>query len=163
MKGKETLIAGFTGTTFMTLFSYLVSAIAKENFSEPERLGQLTHRLLPVLNKKESQLSGWAGHYGVGLAFAGAYVALWEKRKIEQSLKNDLLIGGISGIIAVGIWKTTFKLHPLPPRLSFDQYYVQLVPAHVVFAIFAGLGYRILKKHDQKRVEKELSDRRHIL
>ena len=162
MKTKETLISGLTGTTFMTLFSYLVSMVAKENFSEPERLGQLSHRLLPVLNKKQSQASGWAEHYGVGLIFAAAYVTLWENKKPEPSFKNDLLIGGVSGLIAVGIWKTTFKLHPLPPRLSFDQYYTQLVPAHVVFAIFAGLGYRMLKRYDKRRAEK-LKDNRHVL
>jgi len=162
MKTGNVLLAAAVGTGAMTLFSYLVSMVAKENFSEPERLGQLSHRLLPVLNKKQSQASRWAEHYGVGLIFAAAYVTLWENKKPEPSFKNDLLIGGVSGLIAVGIWKTTFKLHPLPPRLSFDQYYTQLVPAHVVFAIFAGLGYRMLKRYDKRRAEK-LKDNRHVL
>jgi hypothetical protein len=46
----------------------------------------------------------------------------------------------------VVIWKTTFKLHPVPPRMSFNKYYLQLIPAHVVFAVFAGLGYNLLKR-----------------
>jgi hypothetical protein len=151
IKAKEVLISGITGTTFMTLFSYLVSEIEKENYSEPERLGQLVHNLLPVLSKKESQLSGWAGHYLVGLAFAAAYVYLWERKLVKPSLKNTLMIGGISGIAAVAIWKTTFKMHPLPPALNFDKYYLQLVPAHIVFAVFAGLGYRLLKKAEKEQ------------
>jgi len=148
---QDVLISGITGTTFMTLFSYLVSEIEKENYSEPERLGQLTHNLLPIISKRESQLTGWAGHYLVGLAFAAAYVHLWKKKQIKPSFKNNLLIGGISGIAAVAIWKTTFKMHPLPPALNFDKYYLQLVPAHVVFAVFAGLGYRLLKKAEKKQ------------
>ncbi|GAC1310764.1 MAG: hypothetical protein NVSMB24_28720 [Mucilaginibacter sp.] len=146
MKAKEILFAGISGTTFMTAFSYAVSAVEKENFSEPERLGQLARRLLPTISKKENQLIGWSAHYGVGLLFSTAYDWLWANKKIKPSFKNNLLLGGISGLAAVAIWKATFKMHPLPPRLSFDKYYLQLVPAHIVFAVFAGLAYGLLSK-----------------
>lgn len=146
MKAKDVLIAGITGTTFMTLFSYLVSAADDENYSEPERLGQLVDRLLPTLSKEQCQGLGWLGHYGVGLLFSLVYVELWRRRWPRSSIKNNLIVGGISGIIAVAIWKTTFKLHPLPPALSFNKYYLQLIPAHVIFAVFAGIGYQLLKK-----------------
>lgn len=143
-KAEEIVVSGTLGTTFMTLFSYLVSAADGENFSEPERLGQLTHRLVPLLNKKQSQALGWLGHYGAGLLFATVYVELWRRRRPRSSIKTNLLAGGISGLVAVAIWKTTFSLHPLPPRLSFNKYYAQLVPAHMVFAVFAGIGYQVL-------------------
>jgi len=146
MKAEKILLAGVSGTTFMTAFSYLVSLAEKENFSEPERLAQLTHRLVPALNKNEYQAIGWTGHYGVGLLFAAVYNKLWDKKLVKPSFKNNLILGGISGIAAVGIWKTTFKMHPLPPRLSFDKYYLQLVPAHIVFAVFTGLAYNTLNK-----------------
>jgi hypothetical protein len=146
MKAKDVLTAGITGTTFMTLFSYLVSAADDENYSEPKRLGQLADRLLPTLSKDQCQALGWLGHYGVGLLFSLVYVELWRRRWPRSSIKNNLIVGGISGIIAVAIWKTTFKLHPLPPALSFNKYYLQLIPAHVVFAVFAGIGYQLLKK-----------------
>lgn len=150
MKTRDILVAGITGTTFMTAFSYLVSAMDNENYSEPERLGQLAQNLLPMLNDEEKQLTGWAAHYAVGLLFALAYVELWSRKKIRSSIKRNLILGGISGIIAVAIWKTTFKLHPLPPTLSFNKYYLQLVPAHVVFAVFAGIGYQLLKKAERE-------------
>ncbi|HWZ14697.1 MAG TPA: hypothetical protein VNW95_05615 [Mucilaginibacter sp.] len=144
MKVKEILFAGISGTTFMTAFSYAVSTVEKENFSEPERLGQFAHRLLPAISKKENQLIGWSAHYGMGLLFSTAYDWLWANKKVKPSFKNNLILGGISGLAAVAIWKTTFKMHPLPPRLSFDKYYLQLVPAHIVFAVFAGLAYKVL-------------------
>ncbi|WP_345104710.1 hypothetical protein [Mucilaginibacter panaciglaebae] len=144
MKAKDVLVAGITGTTFMTAFSYLVSELDGENFSEPERLGQLAKRLLPLLNKEEKLTTGWTAHYMVGMLFALAYVELWTRGKIKPTLGQTLLLGGVSGILAVAIWKTTFKMHPLPPMLSFNKYYLQLVPAHVVFALFAALGYRLL-------------------
>lgn len=146
MKSKDVLISGISGTTFMTLFSYLVSELDGENFSEPERLGQLAKGLLPMLSKEDKQITGWAAHYLVGLLFALVYVELWSRRKIRSSIKRNLLLGGISGIVAIAIWKATFKMHPLPPALSFNKYYLQLIPAHVVFAVFAGIGYQLLKK-----------------
>ncbi|MDP9047639.1 MAG: hypothetical protein M3N14_05840 [Bacteroidota bacterium] len=153
MRVKKILFAGLTGTTFMTGFSYLVSMIGNENFSEPERLGQLVHRLSPSLNKKEHQAIGWSAHYGVGLLFAAIYDRLWDKRQVEPSFKNNLLLGGISGLAAVAIWKATFEMHPLPPSLSFNKYYFQLVPAHVVFAIFAGMTYGLLSNPKTKMLE----------
>jgi hypothetical protein len=158
MKSREIFFAGITGTTFMTLFSYLVSELDRENYSEPERLGQLAHRMLPHLNKKEYLVFGWTAHFGVGLLFALAYVELWRRKKIKPSFLNNLLLGGISGIIAVAIWKTTFKLHPLPPRMSFNKYYLQLVPAHIVFAVFAGLGYHLLNRRKALKGRRVIKD-----
>jgi hypothetical protein len=157
MKAKKVLVAGVTGTSFMTLFSYLVSAADGENFSEPERLGQLGHRLIPKLDQEQSQALGWMGHYAVGLLFAMVYVELWRRGKIKSSIKNNLLVGAISGLVAIGIWKTTFKMHPLPPSLSFNKYYLQLVPAHVVFAVFAGIGYQLLEIAGRNKETDKLS------
>jgi hypothetical protein len=150
MKTKEILASGTSGTTFMTLFSCLVSLADGENFSEPERLGQLAGRLVPKMDKRQSLALGWLGHYGVGLLFALVYVELWRRGKLKSDLKTNLWLGGLSGLLAVAVWKTTFKMHPLPPSLSFNKYYLQLVPAHMVFAVFCGIGYQILKKtnHD---------------
>ena|ERR1700761_2513151 len=100
---------------------------------------------MPKLEKEQSQALGWLWHYAVGLLFALVYVELWRKGKLKPDWKTSLWLGGISGVVAVAIWKTTFKLHPLPPSLSFNKYYLQLVPAHVVFAVFAGIGYRALQ------------------
>ncbi|MBK0379254.1 hypothetical protein [Mucilaginibacter segetis] len=146
MKAKEILLTGVSGTTFMTLFSYLVSLAAEENFSEPERLGQLANRLIPKLDEEQSQALGWLGHYAVGLLFAMVYVELWRSGKLRPDWKTGLWLGGLSGLLAVAVWKATFKAHPLPPSLRFNTYYLQLVPAHIVFALFAGLGYQLLKK-----------------
>src|SRR5665213_3101519 len=111
MKIKDIIIPGAAGTTLMTLFSYGVSALDKENYSEPERLGQLAHRLLPALNKKEHRAVGWSAHYGVGLLFATAYAKLWENRELKPTFLNNFMLGAASGLAAAAIWKATFKLH----------------------------------------------------
>lgn len=148
-KVEKIAISGVAGTSFMTLFSYLVSLIEKENYSEPEHLGTLIHRLLPG-TKKLNQAQGWATHYAVGLIFAAAFTELWERKKIKPSLKNALMLGSISGALAVGVWKLTFKLHPAPPWIRYTKYYTQLVPAHVIFALFATISYRLIKQIESK-------------
>lgn len=87
----------------MTLFSYLVSVAENENFSEPERLGQLAGRLLPKLSQQQRRLLGWLGHYGVGILFALVYVHLWRSGKLKPDLLTRIWLGGVSGITAVAV------------------------------------------------------------
>jgi len=147
-KAEKIIVSGVTGTTFMTLFSYILSKIEKENFSEPGHLGTMLDRINPIIDKELSQVAGWAAHYGVGLLFATAYIELWEHDKIKPSIKNSLIMGGLSGALAIGVWKLAFKAHPAPPMMNFTKYYTQLVGAHVVFALFAGIAYRIIKANE---------------
>ena len=81
----------------------------------------------------------------MGLLFEIIYVSLWANKKLKPSIKNNLLMGVISGVVAIALWKITFKMHPLPPRLNFNKFYAQLVPAHVVFCVVSGLTYNLLK------------------
>jgi hypothetical protein len=155
-KLEKIAVAGIAGTSFMTLFSYLVSVIEKENFSEPEHLGTLIHRLLPG-TKKLNQAQGWVAHYAVGWLFATAFIELWERKKLKPSLKNALLLGGISGALAVGVWKLTFKIHPAPPWIRYTKYYTQLVPAHIVFALFATINYRLIQRMEKRTFTKKLA------
>ena len=144
MKIKDILVSGITGTTVMTAFSYLVAELENDNFKEPELLGQLAQRVLPMLSEPERRVTGWTAHYLVGLTFAMAYVELWRLKQLKPSFGNMLLLGSVSGLMAVAIWKATFKIHPLPPSLNYSKFYLQLIPAHIVFAVFAGIGYRLL-------------------
>ena len=131
----------------MTLFSYLVSLATDKNFSEPEHLGTMMHRLIPGTSKKETQLAGWGAHYAVGLLFVLAYRELWKTGKIKKTIVNGVILGALSGALAVLVWKGTMKAHPAPPWIDFTNYYIQLVPAHIVFAVCATLTSRLLDEH----------------
>jgi hypothetical protein len=136
------LAAGLTGTAFMTLHSYVLGMAVEEDFSEPEHLGTMIHRL-SGLTKKASRMAGWNAHFAVGLGFAGAYLALWQRGAVRPTYKNAVALGLLSGLLAVAIWKLTLKMHPLPPWINYNKYYLQLIPAHVVFAVFATVAYRL--------------------
>jgi len=148
-KLEKTIISGFTGTTFMTAGSALMS-LAGQDFREPEHLSTMVGRLAPFLSKRAKVIAGWGAHYAMGFVFAAVYVELWESRKIEHTLKNGLILGVLSGLLGLLIWKGTFKAHPLPPSMNYTNFYLQRIPAHIVFAVFATLAYRIVKEKEEK-------------
>ena len=61
------------------------------------------------------------------------------------------LLGAASGALAMLVWKLTFKAHHFPPKTDFKNYYAQLMPAHIVFAVFATLGYKLAKKMENEK------------
>jgi hypothetical protein len=143
-KTAKTIITGLCGTSFMTASSALMSVLMSENFREPEHLSKLIGRLVPRLSYKAKVIAGWGAHYAMGIMFAAVYVELWETKKIKHTIANGLILGAISGILGFLIWKGTFRAHPLPPKLNYDHYYLQRIPAHIVFAVFATLTYRLI-------------------
>ncbi|TZF84899.1 hypothetical protein FW774_07960 [Pedobacter sp. BS3] len=147
MKTANIISGGVVGTTAMTLFSYLVSAHKHKNFKEPLVLSQLTKKLMPALRNEYCHTAGWAMHYGAGIAFTGAYSYLWENKNVRPGLKNALLLGAVNGVLAVGVWKSVFRMHPNPPAIHFNRYYGHLVMAHLVFATFATMGYHALESY----------------
>ncbi|MHA4896202.1 hypothetical protein ACXZ1K_15730 [Pedobacter sp. PWIIR3] len=144
-QAEKTLITGIGGTTFMTAGSALMTLIGTENYREPEHLATMIGRLAPFLSKRSKVIAGWGAHYAMGFVFAAVFVELWETGKIKHNLRNGLLLGLASGIVGLLIWKATFKIHPLPPSLDYTNFYLQRIPAHVVFAVFATLTYRLIE------------------
>lgn len=150
---SKTAISAVVGTSFMTANSYLMSEIFDENFREPQHLATMIGRLAPKLSKHAKRLAGWGAHYAMGFVFATIYVELWETRKIKHSLVNGIALGAVSGVLGFLIWKGTFKAHPLPPLFRFDHYYLQRIPAHIVFAVFATITYRLIKLKEQRSIK----------
>jgi len=133
------------GTSVMTASSALMSLIPKEEFREPDQLEKLIGRLFPVLSAKGKKIAGWSAHYGMGMVFAAVYVGLWERKRINPDIKTGLVLGGLSGLLGMFIWKASFWLHPFPPNNRKLDFYLQRIPAHVVFAVFATIAYRWAK------------------
>jgi hypothetical protein len=147
-KIAKTALTGFGGTTVMTAGSELMSLLFGENFSEPDHLETMISRLAPHLSGQAKKLAGWGAHFAMGFVFAAVYVELWETRKIKHSVKNGIILGAVSGLLGLLIWKGTFKAHPLPPWLNYTHYYLQRIPAHIIFAVAATLTYRLIEERE---------------
>ena len=155
MKAEEIIIPGIAGTTVMTIFSKIAGEMVNENFSEPDLLSKLYHRLAPAEPKPIAKVVGWLGHYAVGALFSTVYNKLWDKKLVKASGKNSIWLGALSGVLAIGVWKTTFKLHPAPPGIDYKKYYAQLFFAHIVFAMFATLAYQQIKKRELEQKQED--------
>lgn len=133
------------GTSLMSLFSYLISDSKHKNFKEPEILGELLNRIAPDLSEKQANLAGWALHFGAGAAFTTIYDQIWEKTSIKPDIKSGAIMGAISGLIGIAVWRATIAMHPNPPIKNYTAYYKHLILAHVFFGIAAAESYKHTK------------------
>jgi hypothetical protein len=154
LRSDKIILAGFTGTSFMTLFSYLVSEVQEENFKEPELLGKLLQTLAPDVNKDLGRFIGWNLHYFVGFIFAFLYASLWERTKVRPTLKSGLILGALSGMVGLTVWKLCFRVHPNPPKINFKRYYGHLLATHLIFGVFTVIGYNLSNARRNKHVER---------
>ena len=141
----KTVGCSIAGTTMMTASSAFMSLIGQD-FREPERLNGLISRLLPFLPKHVRSVSAWAAHYAMGSAFSAVYIKLWDSKTLKPTGACGLCLGAVSGLIGIAIWKATFAVHPLSPLMNYKRFYLQRIPAHIVFAIFATIAYRAMQK-----------------
>lgn len=134
----DIVLIALAATAAMTAFSYALSFLLSFNFKEPEHLSVMLKRM-PIHDK----LAGWTVHYLAGLLFVVAYYLLWNNG-VQPNLISALVIGLISGLVAILVWHLTLVVHPNPPRIRRIPFYLQLVPAHIVFALTATLVYQLL-------------------
>jgi hypothetical protein len=144
----KTIVSGFAGTGVMTLASALMSLQGQE-FREPEHLSTLIGRLAPFLSREAKTAGGWLAHFGMGTAFASVYVRLWENKKLGYSWKESTALGAASGLIGILIWKATFKIHPFTPVMNYNRFYLQRIPAHIVFALFTAIAYKWIREYEK--------------
>jgi hypothetical protein len=148
--------AAVTGTAAMTAGSELMSLLFKENFSEPDHLETMISRVAPHLSEHAKKIAGWGAHLAMGFVFATVFVELWETKKIKHNFKNALILGTVGGVLGLLIWKGTFKAHPLPPFINYGHYYLQRIPAHIIFSVAATIAYKLTLHEDLIGGEKEV-------
>jgi hypothetical protein len=142
---KKILSSGIIGTSAMTIFSYLVSELMSENFREPEIMTTLIKNLL-LTAKQYSPYLAWSLHYIIGFSFVLIYVRLWDNNKLKPNIETGLFLGAVTGIVGIIGWYFTLKIHPNPPIINLKHFFILLFFAHIVFGIFAVIGYVLVKK-----------------
>ena len=136
------LLSSVSGTICMTAYIYILSTVRGKNFKEPKLLGKMSRHLLPWIDDNKTKTTGCLMHYLVGLLFAEVYAPFWPVSAESKSyVKTGLVLGGISGIAAILLWKFTLKHHPLPPAVDFLPFAGQLFIAHILFGCFAAIGF----------------------
>ncbi|MEO7976035.1 hypothetical protein [Flavobacterium sp.] len=139
----QIVISSIAATSLMTLFSYVVSASARELYKEPVLLTYILTFLGIEAAMPVKIILAWLLHYLIGLAFVVAYHYLWVYDVLEMSCPVAFLLGSISGIIGILGWIVMFTLSSKKPNIDFQGYYLQLFVAHVIFGIAAFAVYKI--------------------
>ena len=133
MKAYKILISGLTGTSLMTIFSYVASKALKKNFKEPVLLAGLIEDA--VAKKKTALPYGWTVHYTMGVTWATVFEFVFDKAGIKRDFKAALVLGGLSGVTGIITWRLAFKTHPNPPRTDYNRFYAHLLLAHIVYSL----------------------------
>ncbi|MEP1086699.1 DUF6789 family protein [Algoriphagus sp.] len=131
-----TIVAGVAGTIAMTLVMYSYSYITKKFTMVIHVLGNL---LVAERNyyspSKNALIIGSLAHFGVGILFSFAYFLLWNWGVFRINFQDSILIGAISGILAIVVWYGYLRFHSHPPKFSKLHYFLALFISHIVFGI----------------------------
>ncbi len=116
----------------MTLCSHILSLICNKRFSEPHLLNDLYARHMPRFFQKSF---GWIVHYLLGVLYYLGYLGFITM--LANGILYAILYGILAGLSGVAGWMIMFSTHDNPPKIDFAAFYIQLVLAHVIFALTA--------------------------
>jgi hypothetical protein len=130
---KKIIVPAFTGTTIMTLCSYLAAEYKNKNFSEAELLAEIESEKL-LLSDQVALPAGWASHYTIGVMMTLLFEMYKNVSGTKPSFYQTLYFGILIGLLSIGSWKKLFKaLLPRRPRF-YRQFFIQLFIVHLIFA-----------------------------
>jgi hypothetical protein len=134
------VVADLISTLVMTAFSAVMAKIAQSDYIEPHLLNRFLAPRFKNAPMKHSSI-GWIIHFSVGLLFIFVYHVLWANQFMTGSVTHAALLGFVSGIVGAVGWRIVRHFAADLQELWHSKYYVQLILAHVVFALVASKVY----------------------
>jgi hypothetical protein len=132
------IVAGIAATTLMTAFVLAFRIITGERINVVRILGtMLTSSTTPAgrcSEKPGTRVAGIIAHYSVGIFFSFVYLWLWQNEIIKTDLITTTLLGFITGLIGITVWRLYFLFHSHPPAVPLKLYLTCILFAHVIFA-----------------------------
>tara|TARA_R110002051_G_scaffold7321_2_gene33672 strand:+ start:2169 stop:2678 length:510 start_codon:yes stop_codon:yes gene_type:complete len=140
-----TLLSGIAGTIAMTLVMYLYSCLSKHFTKVIPLLGSMISGEKNFMNPSKNALFlGTLAQFGVGIIFSFTYFLLWNWGIFRINFQDAVLIGALSGLVAIIVWKTYLILHSQPPEISQLHYFIALFLAHIVFGIVSVNVFQLI-------------------
>lgn len=132
------------GTTVMTIFSYVMAGLNDNQFKEPQLLNKLLDSSKNIsVHFHDHNAAGWFIHYAIGAVFIILFSLIWNFTGIAVSWFSAAGFGFVAGIIGVIGWESMFNFNAAPPDIQLKKFFVQLLIAHVIFALAAFIVYRL--------------------
>jgi hypothetical protein len=135
------VVVGIAATTTMTMFVLVVRILTGKQLNVIRILGTMLTASTTVdgrcSSKASSLVAGTIMHYAVGLFFSFAYIWMWREQVISTAWITTTLLGVITGLIGILVWKSYFRIHSHPPVVPMTLYLACILFAHVIFALTA--------------------------
>lgn len=133
------IVAGIIGTAVMTLFTNVIAFLFKERCKVVRVLGtMLTFQTTPdkgLSNQLSALMIGTVAHYFVGIVFSFVYAWLWSQEIVDENFYEAGILGFVTGIFAMVVWRIFIALHSNAPYLPLVLYLSAILLGHVFFAI----------------------------
>ncbi|MDC6352684.1 hypothetical protein PP178_14070 [Zeaxanthinibacter sp. PT1] len=144
MEWLQIIIAGFTGTSLMTLFSYICGAIFNEEFSEPKLLNRMMHYSRAFSSDiTDDDHRGWIIHFGIGQLMAFWLWIMYCNSGLGHAQILGAFLGVMAGMAGALGWLFLFNTLTTPRDTDIRGFVVQLVVAHSIFGWSAYLLYQL--------------------
>ncbi len=160
-----TILAGIAGTIVMTATMYLYSNITGRNTQVVHILGAMVtgNHVEAKEDKTKMLITGAISHTFVGVLFSLSYFLLWNWGVFTINWIDSNIVGSLSGIIAIIVWRSYIFVHENAPDISLSHYFFALFISHVIFGVVTVNVYRVITDnpqfwyHLQQDVNEELS------
>lgn len=141
------LLASLPGTIVMTSAMYGYGYLTRQNTKVIHVFGSmLTNRHSNRgTDMKIRLIFGAMAHFSVGFIFALVYFLLWNWGVFKIRVFDTLILGVISGIVAIAVWAFYLNFHATPPKVSGKHYYFILFIAHILFAGATIYAFHLLQ------------------
>lgn len=138
----ELVFISIIATSGMTLFSYALSSLKKQQFREPQLLNTILNdsSIITISFNKNHGL-GWLIHYTIGLIFTVLFYFLYKINWLELDALPTFLFGIGIGLVGVIGWKSMFSVFKSIESIPLGKFYFHLVLAHLTFAISLTVSF----------------------
>ena len=134
----QVIIAGITGTILMTAFSFIMARVKSQQFKEPKLLNMLLRRsTFDQRAHADNSLLGWVLHFAIGIILMILFYILHLTFSFNITFLSIISYGIFAGILAILSWHIMFLISSPPPDISLKEFYIQLLIAHILFALGA--------------------------
>lgn len=138
MELLRVIIAGISGTILMTAFSYIIARVKSQQFKEPKLLNMILRRsTYDKMNPTNNSVIGWVLHFSIGVILMTLFYVLHLTFSFKISFISIIIYGIFAGILSILSWHLMFLISPNSPDISLKEFYIQLLIAHILFALGA--------------------------
>lgn len=140
MELLKVILAGILGTILMTGFSYILARLKDQEFREPRLLNMILRRsTYDKVNPSNNSILGWVVHFSIGIILMTLFYIIHLIFSFSISFMSILVYGVFAGILSILSWHLMFIISPNSENVELKEFYVQILIAHVLFALGAAV------------------------